>query len=111
MHKRRMLIVDNNDELRLLLEKGLGELGHDVVVTGERKKALRRDDLDRFDLIISGLSEAEVDGQPIGDLQRKHLVTPLSGDVSTTDIIKAFKKGAANYLRSPYNRDELREIV
>jgi serine/threonine-protein kinase RsbW len=111
MQQRRILIVDNNDELRLLLERVLGELGHDVVVTGERKKALRRDDLDSFDLIISDLSEAEVNGQPIGDLQRKHLVTPLSGEVSTTDIIKAFKMGAANYLRSPYNRDELRQIV
>ena len=26
-------------------------------------------------------------------------------------MIKAFKMGAANYLRLPYNRDELREIV
>ena len=92
MHKRRILIVDNNDELRLLLERVLGQLGHDVVVTGERKKALRRDDLDSFDLIISDLSDAEKNGEPISD-------------------IKAFKMGAANYLRSPYNRDELREIV
>lgn len=111
MQKRRILIVDNNDELRLLLEKVLGQLGHDVVVTGERKKALRRDDLDSFDLIISDLSEAEVNGQPIGDLQRKHLVTPLSTNGSTPDIIKAFKMGAANYVRSPYNCAELREVV
>jgi len=111
MQKRRILIVDNNDELRLLLERVLGQLGHDVVATGERKKALRRDDLDSFDLIISDLSEAEVNGQPIGDLQRKHLVTPLSTNGSTPDIIKAFKVGAANYVRSPYDRDELREVV
>src|SRR5689334_7462875 len=100
MQKRRILIVDNNDELRLLLERVLGQLGHEVVVTGEREKALRRDDLDSFDLIISDLSEAEVNGQPIGDLQRKHLVTPLSTNGSTPGIIKAFKVGAANYLRS-----------
>jgi serine/threonine-protein kinase RsbW len=111
MHKRRILIVDNNDELRLLLEKVLGQIGHEVVVTGERDKALRRNDLDSFDLIISDLSEAEVNGQPIGDLQRKHLVTPLSEHVTGPAIIKAFKMGAANYLRIPYNRDELREIV
>jgi serine/threonine-protein kinase RsbW len=111
MYKRRILIVDNNDELRLLLEKVLGQIGHDVVVTGERNKALRRDDLDSFDLIISDLSEAEVNGEPIGDLQRKHLVTPLSAQVASPAIIKAFKMGAANYLRIPYNRDELREIV
>ncbi len=111
MQKRRILIVDNNDELRLLLEKVLGQIGHDVVVTGERNKALRRNDLDSFDLIISDLSEAEVNGEPIGDLQRKHLVTPLTAHVASPEIIKAFKMGAANYLRMPYNRDELREIV
>ena len=111
MEKRRILIVDNNDELRLLLEKVLGQLGHDVVVTGERGKALRRDDLDSFDLIISDLSEAEVNGEPISEHHRKHLVTPLSTHGATPEIIKAFKMGAANYLRSPYNRDEMREIV
>ena len=111
MQKRRILIVDNNDELRLLLEKVLGQIGHDVVVTGERDKALRRNDLDSFDLIISDLSEAEVNGEPIGDLQRKHLVTPLTQQIASPEIIKAFKMGAANYLRMPYNRDELREIV
>ncbi|HKS10123.1 MAG TPA: ATP-binding protein, partial [Pyrinomonadaceae bacterium] len=105
------LIVDNNDELRLLLEKVLGQLGHEVVVTGERKKALRRDDLDSFDLIISDLSEAEVNGQPISELHRKHLVTPLNTNGATPEIIKAFKMGAANYLRSPYNQEEMREIV
>ncbi|HEY9503058.1 MAG TPA: ATP-binding protein [Pyrinomonadaceae bacterium] len=109
MEKRRILVVDNNDELRALLEQVLGRLGHEVVVTGEREKALAREDLDQFDLVISDLSEAEVNGQPIGDLQRKHLVTPVTQTPS--GIIKAFKMGAANYLRLPYNRDELREIV
>ena len=83
MQKRRILIVDNNDEL-LALEEALGRLGHEIVVAVEREKALRRDDLDSFDLIISDLAEEEV---------------------------RAFKMGAANYLRLPYNRDELREIV
>jgi serine/threonine-protein kinase RsbW len=109
MKKRRILIVDNNDELRVLLEQALGQLGHDVIVTGEREKALRRDDLDTFDLIISDLSEAEVNGEPISELHRKHLVIPLGEH--GPGVIKAFKMGAANYLRLPYNRDELREII
>jgi len=83
MEKRRILIVKNNDELPVL-EQVLQRLGHEVVVAAEREKALRRDDLDSFDLIISDLSEDEV---------------------------RAFKMGAANYLRLPYNRDALREIV
>ena len=111
MEKRRILIVDNNDELRVLLEQALGRLGHEVVVTGEREKALRREDLDSFDLIISDLSEAEVNGEPISELHRKHLVTPLGEQFTGPGLIKAFKMGAANYLRMPYNREELREIV
>jgi serine/threonine-protein kinase RsbW len=91
MEKRRILIVDNNDELRVLLEQALEDLGHDVVAASERDKALNRDDLDSFDLIISDLSGAEVNGE--------------------VDEVKAFKMGAANYLRSSYNRDELRAIV
>src|SRR5215203_6119737 len=83
MDKRRILVVDNNVELRVL-EETLGRLGHEVVVSTARERAIRRDDLDSFDLIISELAEEEV---------------------------RAFKMGAANYLRLPYNRDELREIV
>jgi len=110
MEKRRILIVDNNDELRSLLEESLGKLGHEVVVTGEREKALARNDLDEFDLIISDLSEAEINGHPIGDLQRKHLITPTP-KTNEPVIIKAFKMGAANYLRHPYDAEELKQIV
>jgi len=111
MQKRRILIVDNNDELRTLLEEVLGKLGHEVVVTGERDKALAREDLDEFDLVISDLTEAEVNGHHISELQRKHLLTPVGGESNQPDIIKAFKLRAANYLRLPYDKEELREIV
>src|SRR5918912_230063 len=46
MEKRRILIVDNNDELRAMLERVLRELGHEVVATGDRNEALARQDLD-----------------------------------------------------------------
>ena len=110
MQKRRILIVDNNDELRIILEDVLGKLGHDVVVTGDRELALERDDLDEFDLIISDLTEeAENNGRTIGELQRKHLIVPAHP--YKPDVIKAFKLGAGNYGRMPYDKEELRQIV
>jgi serine/threonine-protein kinase RsbW len=111
MEKRRILIVDNNDELRALLEQALGKLGHEVVVTGERENALARNDLESFDLVISDLTEAEVNGQPVGELQRKRLITAVSSSPPGPQIIKAFKMGAANYLRLPYEPEELRNII
>jgi serine/threonine-protein kinase RsbW len=114
MQKRRILIVDNNDELRALLAGVLGKLGHVVITTGDREAALARADLEEFDLIISDLSEeASTNGHPVSELQRKHLLVPLPAKGLQADIIKAFKMGAGNYMRPtlPYNRDELREIV
>src|SRR5687767_1000136 len=110
MQKRRILIVDNNDELRTILEDVLGKLGHEVVVTGDREQALQREDLEDFDLIISDLTEeAETNGQPIVELQSKHLIVPPHA--AKPEVIKAFKLGAGNYRRSPYDKDELRAIV
>jgi len=109
MHKRRILIVDNNDELRAILEEVLGTLGHEVVVTGERETALARTDLDEFDLIISDLTEDLEAEQPASELQRKWLLTHVAANGTQPDIVKAFKLGAVNY--QPYDKEELRDIV
>lgn len=112
MQKRRILIVDNNDELRTILENVLGGLGHEAIVTGDREEALSREDLDQFDVIISDLTdESPVEPQHTGELHRRHLITPVSSNAEEQVVVKAFKMVAANYLRQPYNKDELREIV
>ncbi|HEY0404270.1 MAG TPA: ATP-binding protein [Pyrinomonadaceae bacterium] len=115
MEKRRILIVDNNDELRAMLEQVLRELGHDVVATGDRAIALAREDLEEFDLIISDLTEdADAGVQLVSELKRKRLLVPIvvsSDDAQQPGLVKAFKMGAANFLRQPYNKEELRSIV
>ncbi len=115
MEQRRILIVDNNDELRSTLEQVLRDLGHSVVATGDRDEALAREDLDEFDLIISDLTDDADSGvQLLSELKRKRLLVPVvvsSDETQQPGIVKAFKMGAANYLRSPYNKEELRNIV
>jgi anti-sigma regulatory factor (Ser/Thr protein kinase)/ActR/RegA family two-component response regulator len=115
MDKRRILIVDNNDELRAMLEQVLRELGHDVVATGDRAVALEREDLEEFDLIISDLTEDADSGvQLVSELKRKRLLVPVvvsSDEAQQPGLVKAFKMGAANFLRQPYNKQELRNIV
>ena len=108
MPKRRILIVDNSDELRVSIADVLGKLGHEVVAIGDRATALARADLDEFDLIISDLTD---DASPSSELQRKHLLMSLPPGTVQPDVIKAFKLGAPNYVRTPYNNDELREII
>ncbi|HEY0547280.1 MAG TPA: ATP-binding protein [Pyrinomonadaceae bacterium] len=115
MDKRRILIVDNNQELRASLEEVLRELGHEVVATGNRTEALERDDIDEFDLIISDLTDDADSGvQLLSEIKRKRLLVPVvvsSDEAQQPGVVKAFKMGAVNYLRQPYNKDELCNIV
>ena len=115
MDRRRILIVDDNDELRAALEEVLRGLGHDVVATNDREIAVMRDDLDGFDLIISDLrDDAESGVEILSELHRQRLAVPVvvsSDEAQKPGIVKAFKMGAANFLRQPYNNDELRAIV
>ncbi len=115
MDKRRILIVDQNRELRTLLEEVLCELGHDVIVADSPTIASERNDLEKFDLVISDLSDdAEGGVQILSELQRKQLLVPVvisSEEAHHTGIVKAFRMGVANFVRRPYNRDELQQIV
>jgi len=115
MDKRSILIVDDNDELRAVLEQALRELGHDVVAIGDRGEALAREDLEDFDLIISDLTDDEDSGvQLLSEIKRKRLMVPVvvsSDEAQQPGVVKAFKMGAVNYLRSPYDKQELCNIV
>jgi serine/threonine-protein kinase RsbW len=115
MDRRRILIVEGNAELRTVLADALSELGHDVVTAADRSEAIERDDLEDFDLIISDLAEYADSGvQIVSELKRKRLFVPVvvsSEEAQHAGIIKAFKMGASNYLRKPYEKEELRQIV
>ncbi|HEY6190485.1 MAG TPA: ATP-binding protein [Pyrinomonadaceae bacterium] len=115
MDKRRILIVDDNDELRAVLEQALRELGHEVLAIGDRAEALAREDLEEFDLIISDLTDDEDSGvQLLSEIKRKRLMIPVvvsSDQAQQPGVVKAFKMGAVNYLRSPYDKEELCNIV
>jgi serine/threonine-protein kinase RsbW len=115
MDGRRILIVEGNAELRTVLSDALREQGHDVVTAGDRNEAVAREDLEDFDLIISDLAEYADSGvQIVSELKRKRLFVPIvvsSEEAQQAGIVKAFKLGATNYLRKPYDHDELRTIV
>jgi len=115
MEARRILIVEGNSELRTVLAEALAEMGHEVVTASDRAEAVGRDDLEDFDLIISDLAEYADSGvQIVSELKRQRLFVPIvvtSEEAQHAGIVKAFKLGATNFVRKPYDKDELRGIV
>ena len=86
--KCRILIVENNDDIRAGLAIELSHLGHSVTVESERGKALARADLAEFDLLVSDLVDQESATEP--------------------EVVRSFKIGVTGALA---RRAELRDII
>ncbi|HKP45564.1 MAG TPA: ATP-binding protein [Pyrinomonadaceae bacterium] len=111
MQKRRILIIDNCDGPRAMLSSALASLGHQVVTTSDRQEALRRKDLEDFDLIISDLAEEiSANGDAASDLELNHSAAPANSKTAPT-IVKSFKVGANTFRDRTYPAGDLREIV
>ena len=53
--QRRILIIDDNDDLATALEEVLTGVGHSVALLDNRPDALEATDVEQFDLVITDL--------------------------------------------------------
>ena len=98
---RRILIIDDHDDLATALEEVFTGLGHSVVLMETRADAMEVTNFEQFDLVITDL-----------DIQSSRTASS-NGSGSPKDIehVKAFKVSAANFTRSEFDESELKDIV
>lgn len=122
MEKRRILIVNDDDSSRHSLEQALSALGHETTISGSRNEALARRDFREFDVVVSDLvddTEAELIVDSATQDAENGGAAVSAASVASFDesppisIVKSFKidVGTGNYLRRPYDSEELRRIV
>jgi len=106
MH-RRILIVDDHDDLASALAEVFVSQGHEVEVLESRSEAVAMDTLEDFDLVITDL-----DVRP-GERPEKSngVCLPDVPEVSSDEHVKAFKLCAANYRREAFDEEELKAFV
>ena len=108
-----ILVVDDEPEIRKLLERVLTGAGHEVVTVSNGEKALNMLNSVLFDLMILDISLPDIDGYEICRRVRKessqqHLpIMITSGFASPNDETKAFNAGADEYVIKPFDNDEL----
>jgi len=108
--RKRILIVDDEQEITLVLRSGLTKHGYDVRVAGEGEAAL---DLFRVwspDLVITDLSMPNMDGLKLCQRLRENSGVPIiilsvKGDEATK--VEALDAGADDYLTKPFGMGEL----
>jgi DNA-binding response OmpR family regulator len=107
---RRVLVVDDDADIRLLLEELLRGAGYAVETAQDGRAALRVFHENPCQLVILDLSMPELDGfetlERIRDLSDVPviLLTARSGEI---DKVRGFRAGADDYVVKPFGRQEL----
>ena len=100
--QRRILIIDDHDDLATALEEVFTHVGHEVKVIEERSDALAMDNLETFDLVITDL-DVERTG-PLASLNgNAPNCLPVVPGIESVERIKAFKLFAANFRRDDFD--------
>ncbi len=111
--KRRILIVEDEEKLRRVLELQLVSAGFDVDKAGAAEEGLKL--VDRADLVLSDLRLPNMDGlQLLGLIRRQNAQVPVImmtafGSVETA--VEAMKAGATDFLLKPFSLDHLMQVV
>ncbi|MGH7322421.1 MAG: response regulator [Candidatus Rokuibacteriota bacterium] len=111
----RVLVVDDDKELRTLLRRALEGEGHRVVDHGTGTGVLGLLEAARFDAVVLDRELPGVSGLDLLPvLRRRHpdtaviLITSFGG---TRIAAEALRRGAAEYLEKPFHMDDLLEAV
>jgi CheY-like chemotaxis protein len=110
----RILIVEDNDSLRTLIEVILEDQGYTVVQACNGLDAyqmLRRDA--RFDAIVSDIFMPEMDGLSLLSLVKQSFPTipVILASAYLYQLQRARKLGAARHLLKPFSNSQLVEAV
>ena len=110
--RKRVLVVDDEENIRQILKEYLNEFGYEVVCAVNGQEALQIYKNGCFDVILSDLVMRPVDGLEL--LSEVKKVDPdaifimITGYPSIESALEAVKKGAKDYITKPFNIDEIR---
>ena len=111
----RLLVVDDEEPQRTMLASILGRAGFDVVTAADGAEALERLDGAAFDLLLTDQRMPRIDGLELLEqarrLQPRTPVVLMTAHGTVSTAVQAMKRGAADYLTKPFDRDELLLVV
>jgi DNA-binding NtrC family response regulator len=111
----RILVAEDEANLRLVLQKELERAGHEVKVAADGEAALKLLEELNVDVLLTDINMPRIDGMEL--LRRVHQrpnppeVIMLTGHATVETAIEAMKLGAYDYLSKPYHITELDALV
>jgi len=111
----KILVVDDNRDLREILEEYLRGEGDNVEGADNGKEALEKYRDNYYDLIITDLNMPELAGMElIKTIKQENEITEfviITGYASMDSAVEAIKIGAFDYIVKPFRIEELKVVV
>ncbi len=115
MPPKKLLIIEDDDSLRRVIEYNLSEEGYDVSVAKDGREGLSIFSGGEFDLCITDLQMPGMDGMEV--LRKIKGVSPDTPVIIVTAFgtvekaVEGIKTGAYDFITKPFGRDHLSLVV
>ena len=107
----QILVVEDEQSMAKLLEQGLQEEGHSVVVVGDGLEGLAVARDEQFDVIVLDLMMPKMDGLSVAKYLRadgnRTPILMLTAKDGPQNIVEGLDIGADDYLTKPFSFEEL----
>lgn len=111
MAAKRILIVDDDDITRNLLEEMLGAQGYEVALEVNGKKGLEHFKKNPFQVVITDIEMPVMDGKEfvsrLVEFEDKPVIIVLTVHDELDLVIDTMKKGVYDYIIKPFNVDDI----
>ena len=113
MNETRILVVDDEEDLREILKFNLENEGYEVDTANSAEEALRRD-IGSYNLLLLDVMMGEISGFKMANILKKDKKTAtvpiifITAKDTENDTVTGFNLGADDYISKPFS---LREVV
>jgi len=111
LKNKRILIVDDEEDLCEILQYNLGNAGYITEIAHSAEEAIKRE-VDSFDLILLDVMMGAISGFKFADKLRNEMninvpIIFLTAKDTENDILTGFSLGADDYIPKPFSVNEL----
>jgi two-component system response regulator AtoC len=108
---KRVLVVDDEENLRHYLQLVLGEAGYQVAIAQDGEEALEKMQRQSWDIILCDIKMPKMDGMTLLKTAKKKglegTIIMMSAYGTVDTAVEAMKIGAYDYVSKPFNADEI----
>lgn len=111
MNKINVLLVEDEEMLAMIIKDTLSEEGFDITLASNGVEGVRQFFKKRPDILVADVMMPDMDGfEMVQKIRQTDATTPvlfLTARSAIKDVIAGFELGANDYLRKPFNMQEL----